>query len=131
MKSMKKITLAIILISIICIAFNNPNDSPKSDYRDTYTGSYLCNRVCSKGFSPELSSSTDTISIDITKDKNDSLLKINLGQQVLTVKLINNILQAYPKSGHYGGKFFAKDSLDLYFAAGRALSCRYLGKKRS
>ena len=49
---------------------------------------------------------TGTVSIAISKDALDSVLQINLGQQILKVKLINKVLQPYLRGGHYGGAVF-------------------------
>jgi hypothetical protein len=126
---MKK-SIIIFIGFVICSAFINPLQ-PVSDYRDACTGTYFCNRVCSSGLGMKVTQTSDTISIVIKKDALDSVLQINVGGQNTKMKLHNKTLQAYPKSGYFGGIFFASDSLDFYLTSGRASSCRYLGKKKS
>ena len=70
-----------------------------------------------------------TVSIVISKDALDSVLQINLGQQILKVKLINKVLQPYLRGGHYGGRFFGDDSLSFSYTPSMAVSTSYIGKK--
>jgi hypothetical protein len=102
------------------------------DYRDTYTGYYFCSRICGK-LNSELKThvyTTDTITISIIKDEADSILQINLGNQVVKVKLLEYKMRAFPSSGYFGGKFFATDSIDFGIALGMSKNCRYIGKKQ-
>ena len=128
---MKKIITLSALGFIICTAFNKPAVM-LTDYRDAYTGTYSC-----KFYNNHLSSETmlyvlDTgrASITISKDTLDSVVQINLGQQILKAKLINKVLRPYPNQGKYGGKFFAADSISFGFASTMAVSIRYMGKKQ-
>ena len=129
---MKKTIVAIILVFIICTAFNKPNDTLESDYRDTYIGTYFCKCICNNSNGGTTSNLImDTLSVSITKTAQDSVVQVNIGNRVLKLKLKNKLLMPYEDEGHFGGKFFSADSLDFYFAAGRSSSCRYLGKKES
>ena len=136
---MKKIISICILGFVICTAFNKPQllhsaltgRSLFTDYRDAYTGTYLC-----KSYIHHLSlenkqyvNDKGTVSIVISKDALDSVLQINLSQQILKAKLINNVLQPYPQGGHYGGRFYAADSLSFGYTPSMAVSLRYIGKK--
>jgi hypothetical protein len=131
---MKK-NILIGIVIIICLSFKKQTTSI-TDYRNAYLGTYFCNRFSASGLVSNSaqtgnSNSSDTVSIIITKDVLDSVLLINLGrQQIIKTKLISKTLQAYPVYGHYGGKFFANDSIDFYFAASRASSSNYKGKKQ-
>jgi len=128
---MKKVVIISFVWFLICTAFNSPK-ALISDYRDGYVGKYFCKKSSSRfqggKIAPAVSS--DTITITISKDALDSVLQINLGQQILKVKLINKVLQPYTQGGHYGGRFFANDSLSFSFSPSLAISYRYLGKKK-
>lgn len=127
---MKKIITLNMICFIICTSFNNPTTT--TDYRNAYTGTYFCNRMCDSysGHKPGENSKSDTISIIITKDAVDSVLQISIEQQIFKIKLFNKTLQAYPINGHYGGYFFASESIEFYFANGRAHSCKIMGKRK-
>jgi hypothetical protein len=126
---MKKLMVLSIAGFIVLTAFNTP---APADYRDAYTGTYFCKQKSNTSSNGNRESviTVDTISIVITKDVLDSVLQINLGHQTIKVKLINKTLQAFPIYGHYGGSFFAADSIDFYFAPGRISSYHYTGKKK-
>ena len=128
---MRKIIAISILGFVICTAFNKPMFL-FTDYRDAYTGTYFCKSACSNkdGVTRESVNTTDTLSIAISKDAADSVLQIKLGTNILKVKLLNKNLTAFQAGSHYGGNFFASDSLDFIFASGRTSSCKYIGKKK-
>ena len=124
---MKKI-IAMSILGFLTSAYNRP---PLADYRDAYTGTYSC-----KIYNSHLNSATmqyvlDTsrVNITVSKDAPDSVLQISLGGQILKAKLVNNVLQPYSHEGHYGGKFFAADSISLGFTPTMTSSLRYMGKK--
>jgi hypothetical protein len=129
---MKKIIAAGILVIALCTAFKKKGNSI-TDYRDAYTGSYFCRINCNK---IDLSrrntniNTTDTMSVSVTKDATDSVLQFTFGAQVVKFKLTNKTLKAYPSGGHYGGRFFATDSLDIRFSQTNVSSCGYKGKKK-
>lgn len=124
---MKKINTISALAFIICSAFNQ---SPM-DYRDTYTGNYSCKFYNNHLTSPDMINVLDTgrITVTIKKDFLDSVVQINLGQQILKAKLVNNNLEPFPNKSHYGGKFFSTDSLSFSFSPTMSGSIRYIGKK--
>jgi hypothetical protein len=127
---MRKIIATSILVFIICTAFNKPQKTI-TDYRDAYTGTYFCQSACNTlSGNRERGYIVDTLRIIVVKDKIDSVLQISFGNQVTKVKLLNKILQAYPRGGYYSGKFFSADSLDFIFNLSRASSCKYKGKKK-
>ncbi len=129
---MKKVIILSFIGFVLCTAFYSPQVSI-IDYRDCYVGKYLCTNSTSRfqGSTATSSISTDTITIFITKDVSDSLLQINIAQQIMKVKLVNKTLKAFPLGGHYGGKFYATDSLDFNYSQGRAFSSRCFGKKKT
>ena len=87
---------------------------------------------CSKldGQKPGINNSSDTISIILVKDAMDSILQINLGEEIVKVKLRSQTLESFPRNGHYGGYLFAADSINFYYGPSRSSSCRYIGKKK-
>ena len=128
---MKKIILISLIGLIICTAFVCPQVSI-SDYRNAYVGKYACHSSTRqfKGGNTAHAVFTDTISITITKDVADSILLVNIRQQTLKVKLINKSMQASVSGSHYGGKFYATDSLFFSFQPSMAVSYKYYGKKK-
>ncbi len=135
---MKKIIILSILGFIVCSAFTTGILQDKktpalilTDYRDAYTGVYFCNVTCNRlsGDVQERDITSDTISINITKDAVDSILKINFSKQIVKIKLLSKAFEPYPKGGYYGGRFFAQDSINFSFSQGRSTSCNYAGKK--
>lgn len=102
------------------------------DYRDQFLGTYFCKKI-SSSLSNDAKGSvskTDTLSIKISKDVVDSVLVINLKEGRLKFKLVGKSIRSEPLTGmQIGGKFFAGDSLDLYFSPNHAFAYRYIGKK--
>jgi hypothetical protein len=109
----KLIFLAIIVFSFaIFSAFIKPLIR-LSDYRDAYVGTYSCSSLCQAVNSEHtgLSISTDTITIGVGKDPLDSILQISIRTNTFKVKLKGTTLTAYPAGQHWGGAFYATDSL--------------------
>jgi hypothetical protein len=138
---MKKVITLSILGFIICTAFITPQvlDSARTDksiitdYRDAYTGTYLCRSNCIRMQfnNPNNLYTQDTVSIAISKDAIDSVMQLKIGNgQIVKLKLVHKRLSSYVRGGHYGGKFYASDSLDFTFAPLRVSSCSYAGKKK-
>lgn len=128
---MKRISIISLIGLILCTAFICPQVSI-SDYRNSYVGKYAC-KVTGNHFQSNTTSNaviTDTISITITKDASDSVLLVNIRQQILKVKLVNKNLQATISGCHYGGKFYSADSLFFIYQPSMAVSSRYTGKKK-
>ncbi|HEX7414746.1 MAG TPA: hypothetical protein VF411_11950 [Bacteroidia bacterium] len=127
---MKKIITISILGFIICTAFNMP--TAFTDYRDSYTGSYFCNRSCEGMRNRQNTQSTqsDTVTIIVTKDALDSILKITIGKNTMQAKIKNKMLNPHSESSaHWGGKFFATDSIS-FMSSRLGSTCRYAGKKK-
>ncbi len=131
---MKKVSFFIIVFSIICTAFNKikVTDSFKkpSDYRDSYTGSYMCKNsstIINQGAVP--STKNSTLTITVSKDPLDSVLQISVGSTNHKFKLRSNSLIEYPNEGHNGGGFFATDSIRLHISYGFGGASRFIGKK--
>ena len=125
---MKKIILLTLTGFIICTAYK-----PLTDYRDSYTGSYFCNRSCQRLNAPytELTTYNDTLTIIIEKDQRDSMLQITIGQNSYRMKLNNGRINASEPSTRYYGNFFASDSISFIVKPGLAPnSCSYRGKKK-
>ncbi len=116
---------------IICTAFNKPMVL-LTDYRDAYVGSYFCNSSC-QGLNSQhtaLTTNNGTTTIGVAKDLLDSILKITIGKSTYQVKLKNNRMYAYPVGRHWGGKFFAADSIGFTASVSLAPNaCSYTGKK--
>ncbi len=98
-----------------------------TDYRDNFVGDYFCNSKC-KVFDND-TIRRDTLSISISKDLIDSILKINIGSSLYLVKLNDTILHSYPLGGHQGGYFFSLDSVSFSINIGVGKYCIYRGKK--
>ena len=126
---MKKIIAISILGFMMCTAFNIPTIF--TDYRDSYTGSYFCNRSCEGMRNRQNTQSThsDTVTITVTKDVLDSILQITIGKNILQVMLKNNTLYPYPAGARLGGKFLSNDSI-AFMSSGLGNSCSYRGKKK-
>ena len=131
---MRKFIIFGVVGFVICTAFTKQNPIITNDYRDAYTGTYFCkqsNSQRSGKYNQEVNiSSSDTNSIIVIKDVLDSILQINVGKEIIKVKLRNKTLQAFPSGGHYKGNFYSTDSINFYFASSRAISCSYKGKKK-
>jgi hypothetical protein len=133
---MNKIIIYSIFGFIICSAFKpeeiNKKENSLTDYRDLYTGTYAC-----KSYRSHLSSEnhnryildTGRVKIILTKDALDSVIQVQIGNQVLKTKLVNGGLRSYPTVGKFGGRFFSSDSLDFFVMPNRASSERYMGEK--
>jgi hypothetical protein len=128
---MKKNLTFSILVFIIFTAFNKPKILV-ADYRDPYSGNYFCRSSCynKSGDTKQIVNTNDTSTIEISKDIADSVLQIRIGTNILKVKLHGKNLKAFQSGSHYGGVFFADDSLNFIYDAGRTASCKYKGKKR-
>lgn len=136
---MKKIFFFTTVSFIICSAFNKaansnsgyPNKNLCADYRDAYVGSYFCNSTSPKIRLYEAPIIIrDTVSVNVTKDRTDSILQFTIGSNILKFKLKNGILSSYPEEdNHKNGNFFASDSLRLYISLGRTISINLKGKK--
>jgi hypothetical protein len=135
---MKKSILYIIIGFSIFVSFRNPESiknefskTPLSDYRDAYVGTYFCHSK-----SPQIRFDKppviirDTISIIVTKDAIDSVLKFSIGINILKFKLKTGLLSSFPdEDRHKNGKFYSSDSLRLYISTGRANYISLIGKK--
>ena len=124
----------VFIVFILCTAFNPPvpiklSSASISDYRDAYTGNYLCslNSTIVMPADPPIVTS-GTVIITVTKDVQDSVVQLSVGSNLLKFKLKNNHLLAFPE-GRWGGRFFASDSILLNSSYGRASSSYYIGKK--
>ncbi len=126
---MKKISL-LILSSIICTAFTKV--VLLTDYRDAYVGNYSCNSVC-QGLNSDLTAityKTNTITLNLSKDPLDSIMKVSIGKEIYKVKLVSSKLCSYPSGKTWAGSFYAGDS--IWFVKSTSLSpndCKYVGKK--
>ena len=112
-------------------AFDKPN-SLGSDYRDSSIGSYSCFRNCRELYSEHTSFSVkgDTLTIDVVKDKGDSVLLFTLEKKTFQFKLINKNLRAYPSNEHRGGYFFGTDSIIFNWGSLGPSGCTYIGKRK-
>ena len=102
-----------------------------TDYRDAYTGSYLCNRssiTCNAIGGP--TEVNDTVTITVSKDIVDSILKVAVGLNKYSFKLNSGSLIAFPFIERRRGEFFAIDSIRLYIASGKVSALSYTGKKK-
>jgi hypothetical protein len=127
---MRKIIAISILGGMVFAAFKMP--ATFTDYRDSYIGSYFCNRSCEGMRNRQNTQSTysDTITITVAKDALDSILKITIGKNTMQAKLNNKTLYPYSESSaHWGGKFFASDSI-TFMSSRLGNLCSYRGKKK-
>lgn len=126
---MKRFTI-IILISIIHTAFVIPTE----DYRDGYTGNYVCVSRCVSISSDltELIHRNDTATISVTKNLlQDSILTVAVGGQVYQMKLNNNRMSDNSLRSHYQGLFFSEDSISFSWSSVRLpTGCSYKGIKQ-
>ena len=104
-----------------------------TDYRDTYVGTYFCNRGTKvmTGIA-ERTYRTDTISLYISKDATDSILQVKISNQIIKVKLVVKNMTFYSSSNGIGGggNFFSTDSLNFNYAVGRTTFSFCKGKKK-
>jgi len=129
---MKKILLLFGISFIICSAFNKPLVLI-TDYRDAYIGNYYCKSKCQvlNSTNTELNTNVDTLTVVITKEFTDSILKVTIRQNSFQMKLRNNNMYPYPSGRHISGKFFSMDSIHINLSPGRMPNtCTYRGKKR-
>ena len=128
---MKNILL--IVSGFILLTAFNTRPVLLTDYRDAYTGTYFCTRLCSslKTEGGGRTTKIDTISIIVSKDVKDSILQINLGQQVLKVRVANKKMRTISSNYRYfAGTFFAKDSINFSFIPALSISYNYIGKRK-
>jgi hypothetical protein len=136
---MKKVIIVCVSGFLICTGFKNQNkqkyssfQTPVTDYRDTYTGTYVCLKT-TKSLSRNnngMDFSSETTSIIVTKDAIDSVLMVDLGEKSVKVKLLGKQLRPYYRSEHSGGHFYALDSIGFTYSPARSVSYTYLGKKQ-
>lgn len=126
---MKKL-IVIFLISIIHASFVIPTE----DYRDGYTGNYVCVSKC-VSISSDLTGlihRNDTATISVTKNLlQDSTLTVAVGGQVYQMKLSNNRMSDNSPRSHYQGFFYSEDSISFSWSSVRLpTGCSYKGVKQ-
>ena len=127
-----KIIALSVLGFIICTAFIKPK-ALVTDYRDTYTGTYFCNRTTTTALlgqriAPKIIK--DTVSILVAKDIEDSTMRITIQGGTYKMKLKNTTNRAYLDGGRNRGVFFDTDSISFSTPLGHAGAAFYVGKKR-
>jgi hypothetical protein len=126
-----KVFLLTGFIGIVsCLVFSQ-TPVKHGDSRDIYVGNYLCTCIC-QGVDTDqnrLAYQRDTIILSITKDRLDSLLNIDIGQNMYRVKLKDGVMYAYPPGQHWGGKL-SSNSISFGISAGMTTMCKYKGKKK-
>lgn len=131
---MKNKLFYFIGVLIICTAFILPTTHPANslcvDYRDAYVGTYFCSSYSViNRFKEGPISLNDTISIQVSKDAIDSVLKIGIGVNSFLFKLKSGVLYNYPdETAHLNGKFYSTDSI-LVNIMSRASMLSLTGKK--
>jgi hypothetical protein len=132
---MKNIIKSGILVLLICTGFTEDksffheerNNVLVTDYRDPFVGFYFCTVSITGRQSQVL---TDTLTLHITKDIADSILKITIGNITLKTKLVSSNLNAFPYGGKYKGSFYSSDSLRFIYSPTRSTLHSYKGKKQ-
>ncbi len=126
-------TRILILIGFVgivtCQVFSQSSDK-NTDYRDAYVGSYFCTYF-NQGVDTDqnkLAYHNDTITLYITKDPLDSILIIDIDQNIYQVKLKDEIIRAYPPGKHWGGSL-SNNSISFGLSASMTNMCKYKGKK--
>lgn len=127
----KNLTIPFLFVFILCAAFIIPTPNLLSDYRDAYVGTYLCqNKAYYLRPGEATSHVTETVTVTVSKAALDSVMQINIGTGSSFFKLKSEVLYSYPDENnlHRGGKFYAADSIGIYFTS-RGSGSTIWGKK--
>lgn len=128
---MKKINFFAFLLLALSLSYSFFLQQVE-DYRDKYVGRYFCNSNCQSLNQDQngVKYNKDTATLQIVKDKSDSILIIRLHNNTHRVKVKGNYLIPEPISDRWRGRFFSMDSIIFTTTASRAPStCGYKGVK--
>ncbi len=116
-------TLIVIIITFFGIQIFMP-----SDYRDSYTGNYVCKKICKRlNFNNKIVYDTINYTLPVSKSLTDSMIILETSEGSFTVKLSNNTFRS-PTTKCFGS--FSGDSIYARFIPSLGPTAyRYFGKK--
>jgi len=125
-----RVLVLTVFIGIVSCQVFSQSSVNNTDYRDVYVGRYLCTCFYQGVDSNQnkLTYHNDTITIYITKDPLDSILIIDIGQNMYQVKLKKEIIYAYPSGNHWGGRL-STNGISFGLSTSMTTMCKYKGKK--